>query len=665
MTDAKPDAANPSPKAETSPKAARGAAKAAAGAERPARRPGPAHPLFELRWRRAVRSLRGPLARLYGAAHDVDALMARARGLALSHWRARPADLRALDLDRDIDPDWFLSQDMVAYVAYVDRFAGTLADVPGRFPYLRDLGVTYIHFMPCLKPRPGPSDGGYAVMDYRAVDPALGTMADLEEVARQARAEGLSVCVDLVLNHTAKEHDWAQRARAGDPAYQAFYRMFDDEALPRAYGRTLVDIFPDQAPGSFTFYPEIGKWVWTTFNEYQWDLNWENPEVFLAILDTILHLANKGVEVFRLDAVAFMWKRMGTNCQNLPEVHDILQALVQATRAAAPAVIHKAEAIVGPADLVPYLGEGLHEGRVAQLAYHNSLMVQFWSSLASRDTRLMTHVLRTHFPESFRRAGFATYLRCHDDIGWAITDEDAGAVPHLSAPAHRRFLADFYNGSFPGSFARGADFQSNALTGDRRTNGSAASLAGLEAALEAGDPGLVDLAVARILLGHALIASFGGIPLVYMGDEVGLMNDHAYRSDPDRAADGRWMHRPAMDWDLVARLGDDPALPAARIHAGIKAIMAARKACEAFAAWVPTRVLDTGHPALLAYLRAAEDGPVTCVLNLTDSEQWTQAWALRLQDRPHEDLLAGAPMALEHDQLRVPPYGALWLRPAG
>jgi len=624
----------------------------------------PSDPLFDLRWRRALRDLRGPLARLYGESHSLQDLLARIRDMAEGHWRVRPDDLKALDLARDLDPDWFLSQEMVAYVCYADRFAGTLSGLPARIPYLSGLGVTYLHLMPCLMPRPGQSDGGYAVMDYRRIDPRLGTMDDLQNAATALRSEGISLCLDLVLNHTAKEHEWAEKARAGDPRFQAFYLMFDDDTLPKDYERTLIDIFPDQAPGSFTFYPDMGKWVWTTFNEYQWDLNWANPEVFLAMLDIILDLANKGVEVFRLDAVAFMWKRMGTTCQNLPEVHDILQALVQATRGAAPGILHKAEAIVGPRDLVPYLGTGRHEGRVAHLAYHNNLMVQFWSSLAARDTRLMTHVLRTHFPESFRRAGFATYLRCHDDIGWAITDEDAGHVPHLQAHAHRQFLADFYNGTFPATFARGADFQSNPETGDRRTNGSLASLCGLESALAAGDPAQIDLAVDRITMGHALIASFGGMPLLYMGDEIGLLNDHSYESDPDLRDDGRWMHRPRMDWDLVGRIAREPDLPAARILAGVRHIMAARKRLDALAAQVPTRVLDTGHPALLAVLRAEDGAPITCVFNFTEHEQRIASWALRL-DGPQEDALHGASLRWDGDTLLVPPYAALWLRRAG
>jgi amylosucrase len=616
--------------------------------------------LFDLRWTRGARDLIGPLTRLYGQAHDIPALMARLRSMLATHASQRPADLRALDLDRDIDPDWFLSQDQVAYVFYIDRFAGTLKDLPAHIDYLRDLGVTYVHLMPCLKPRPGQSDGGYAVMDYRAINPALGTMDDLEEVARAFRAKGMDTCIDMVLNHTAKEHEWAEKAKAGDAFHQAFYRMFDDDTLPKQYEKTLVEIFPAQAPGNFTYYPDIKKWVWTTFNEYQWDLNWENPEVLLAILDTILHLANKGVTVFRLDAVAFMWKRMGTLCQNLPEVHDLLQALTQATRIAAPGVIHKAEAIVAPRDLVPYLGQGRHEGRVANLAYHNNLMVQFWSSLASRDTRLMTHILKTHFPESFRRACFATYIRCHDDIGWAITPEDTAHFPPMTDWGHRAFLADFYNGTFPGSFARGADFQSNPETGDRRTTGSFASLAGLEAATT---PEEEALAIARILLGHGLIASFGGIPLLYMGDEIGLLNDHSYLADTDLAPDGRWMHRPPMDWSAVKSVRQGKSR-AARIHAGTKAIMAARKATPQLASHVPTRILDAGHPHLFLFERLAEDRTVTCLFNFTEHDQRLTPWPLRLDPaRAYADILTGNPLRLHEGAIALPPYGQLWLMP--
>jgi len=620
--------------------------------------------LFDLRWHRGHRALTSPLARLYGKSHDLNKLLGRLHDLLETHSKNRPADLRLLDLERDIDPDWFLSQEMVAYVFYIDKFAGKLSNLPKHIDYLRDLGVTYAHLMPCLKPRPGQSDGGYAVMDYREINPALGSMADFEASATALRRAGISTCIDMVLNHTAKEHDWAVRARAGDPFYQDFYLMFDTDILPRKYELGLLEVFPMQAPGNFTHYPDIGKWIWTTFNEYQWDLNWANPEVFLAFVDTILHLANKGVDIFRLDAVAFMWKKMGTNCQNLPEVHDILQALVQATRIAAPGVIHKAEAIVGPRELVPYLGTGSHTGKVANLAYHNTLMVQFWSALAARDTRLMTYVLRTHFPQAFTHACFATYIRCHDDIGWAITEEDAAHFPPMTGPGHRNFLADFYNGSFPGSFARGADFQSNPETGDRRTNGSFASLAGLEAAEEAGDAKATDLAIARILMGHTLIASFGGIPLIYMGDEIGMTNDHSYLDHPELAKDGRWMHRPAMDWKAVKTIAKGNS-PAARIHAGTKAILTKRKQTTQLASDVPTRILDLGHPGLFIFERLAEDKAITSLFNFTESDQRITPWALRLDPGYHYiDVLGGAALSLRDGLIAVPPYGCLWLRPA-
>ena len=359
-----------------------------------------------------------------------------------------------------------MRETMVGYVFYIDRFAGTIQGVIDRLDYLDELGVTYVHFMPCLKPRPGDSDGGYSVMDYREVDPRFGTMDDLEAAARALRARGMSLCVDLVLNHTAKEHEWAVKARAGDPEYQAYYWMFDDRTLPDRYEETLTEVFPAHAPGNFTWYGDLDKWVWTTFNEHQWDLNWANPRVFLEIVAVMLFLANKGVEVLRLDAVAFLWKRMGTRCQNEPEVHDILQALRAASRIATPAVIHKEEAIVSPRDLVPYLGAGSHTGREGNLAYHNSLMVQFWSALAvarhAADGLRAPHAFPDPFPE--RDLGDLSPLPRRHRLGG--DRRGCRARSASSGPAHRAFLADFYEGVFPGSFARGAPVPVE--PGDRR-----------------------------------------------------------------------------------------------------------------------------------------------------------------------------------------------------
>ena len=614
--------------------------------------------LFLLRVARSIDDLTIPLQRLFG--DDADALVARILTTCAVAWRNRPPALKRLDLRADLEPDWFLQQDRVGYQAYADRFGGDLRGVGEHLDYLRELGVTYLHLMPLLRPRPGDSDGGYSVMDYRTVDPDLGTIHDLEALAGHLREQGITLCLDLVLNHTAREHAWARAARAGDTHKRDYYIVLDDPEEVAAWEEHLPEVFPDQAPGNFTYDEDLDGWVWTTFNTHQWDLNWANPDVFVEMLEILLHLANKGVGAFRLDAVAFMWKRMGTSCQNQPEVHDLLRALRAASRIAAPSVIHKAEAIVSPKDLVAYLGTGEHTGKVANLAYHNNLMVQFWSSLASGDTRLLRHVLRTHFPAVHPNATWLTYVRCHDDIGWAITPEDAGALG-MDAAAHRRFLSDFYIGEVEGSWARGGLFQVNEETDDRRNVGTNASLCGLEKALDEGDEDAVDRAIDRILLGHALIASFGGMPVVYMGDELGLRNDHSFEDDPDLADDARWMHRPFMDWDVAARR-DEEGTVEQRIFDGIRDILAARADVPAFRGDVPIEILDPPDPAVLCVRRRHHLGDVLVLCNFTD--EWLGVprwWAEQAGATRWRDLLGGGEVAADGTDVALPPYARLWL----
>ncbi len=613
--------------------------------------------IFDLRLARSANDLFPMLEALYGAREDYPAFRSALVKALKKGWSDRPPELKRLDLQRDLEPDWFQRPDMAGYVFYIDRFNGTLQGILDKLDYLEDLGITYVHLMPCLKPRPGDSDGGYSVMDYRQINPAFGTMVDFEAVSAALRARGMSLCVDLVLNHTAKEHAWAKKAAKGDPKFQDYYLMFDAPDMPNLYEQTLVEVFPDNAPGNFTHYPEIGKWVWTTFNEHQWDLNWANPAVFLEIVEVMLFLANRGVDVLRLDAVAFMWKRLGTRCQSEPEVHMLLQALRACSRIASAAVLHLEEAIVAPAEMLPYLGRGRHDGKEGNLAYHNSLMVQFWSSLATRDTRLMAHVLGTHFPDRLTNATYATYIRCHDDIGWAVTDEDAAAVG-ASGHGHRSFLSDFYEGSFPGTFAKGALFQVNEATGDKRISGSFASLAGLETARDAGE---TDLAVQRILMGHALIAAWGGIPLIYMGDELAALNDYGYLDDPDHAHDSRWVHRPRMDWQLAeARHGADT--PSGRVFRGTKTILARRRATPALHAGHPVRVVVSGKPGVLAFQRTAPTGVLLGLFNFTD--QWQnlpETWAREQGVTRMWDALSDAPVETHHGQIALPPYARVWL----
>ncbi len=616
--------------------------------------------MFTLRLARWWPDLQESWHLVYGAHKDADDGLERLVRALSRRYRERRPELRTLDLERLLRPDWFQDPSMVGYVCYPARFAGSLAGVRERLDYLESLRIRYLHLMPLLATRDGETDGGYAVTDYRAVDPSLGTIDDLEDLCDELRCRRMSLCVDLVLNHTAAEHDWAMAARAGDPEAAALYRIFPDRTMPDRYEKTLPDVFPDLAPGNFTELAD-GRWVWTTFHSYQWDLDWSNPAVFVEMIDVLLYLANRGVEIFRLDAVAFMWKRLGTDCQNQPEVHDLIRALRACARIVAPAVIFKAEAIVAPDHLVAYLGIGRHHGHVSDMAYHNSLMVQFWSSLAARDTRLMAEVVR-RLPPKPSSTAWATYIRCHDDIGWAITQEDAAKVG-WTGQAHREFLSDFYSGAFPGSFARGELFNHVPESGDSRISGSLASLAGLEAALEAEDPRMVEDSIARIRLGHALIMAWDGVPLVYMGDEIGALNDWSFADDPGHRADNRWLHRPMMDWDAAERRERSDTVEG-RIFTDLVHLIDARRRAPQLHAANPLEIVDSGDPGVFAFFRPHPFGALTGLYNFTETPRSVAA-TIPAPMTPGDlvDLLDGSTVPVGR-AIDLPPYGVRWLVPA-
>ncbi len=609
----------------------------------------PAHrrETFEARLARWLPDLRDALAPLYV---DPDTVERRLVEVAARAFAQRADDLHRLDLVRSLEPDWFQRPGMVGYAAYTDRFAGTLAGVAERAPYLTGLGVGYLHLMPLLTPRPTPSDGGYAVQDYRTVRPDLGTVDDLRPLTSTLREHGISLCLDLVLNHVAREHEWAERARAGEQRYRDYFYVYPDRTMPDGFEATLPEVFPDFAPGSFTWDDDVEGWVWTTFNAYQWDVNWANPDVLCEYADIICFLANQGVEVFRLDAIAFTWKRMGTNCQNQPEVHALTQALRVVARIACPAVAFKAEAIVGPQDLVAYLGTGEHHGKVSDLAYHNGLMVQVWSMLASRDARLAAHALQ-QLPAPPSTTAWITYARCHDDIGWAISDDDAAAVG-LSGFEHRRFLSDFYAGEFPGSWARGLVFQENQATGDRRISGSLASLAGLEA----GDP----WAVHRILLAHAVVLGFGGLPVIWMGDELGLLNDHDFAVEPSHADDNRWVHRPRMPWPA----GADEWTDEHGITAGVRRLVEVRASLPHLHASVAADVLDPRDPGVLLVARRHPLGPFLGAYNVMPEPRHVPLdvlTSLGLDPGSVVDHVSGSTPTLRDGAVQLAPYQCVWL----
>ncbi|MCP5096217.1 MAG: alpha-amylase, partial [Chloroflexi bacterium] len=603
-----------------------------------------------------------PLTHLYGTRPDFAQWVDHFICIVAKRYAERSAELRLLDINRSSELDWFQRSDMVGYVCYTDRFAGTVSGVADKIDYLKELGVTYLHLMPLLKPRNGRNDGGYAVQDYCAVNPSLGNMDDLASLAAQLRQNRISLCIDLVCNHTAKEHEWAQKAMAGDSVYQDYYHMFPDCTMPDQYELTVREIFPEFKSGSFTYYEQIDRWVWTTFNEFQWDLNYENPAVFGEMLDIMLYLANQGVEVLRLDAVAFMWKRLGTDCENQPEAHSILQAFRALSQIAAPALLLKAEAIVPPPQLVPYLGQGVATNKECEVAYHNVFMVMLWSSLAERKVVLMTHALQK-MPPIPSGTSWLTYVRCHDDIGWAVTEEDAAAVG-LDGFAHRAFLSDFYNGRFPHTFAKGVTFQFNPRTNDRRISGSLASLAGLEKGMAEQNWHQVEMAIGRILLLNSMILSFGGMPLLYMGDEIGLLNDHSYLDDPDLENDSRWIHRPFMDWEKAEERHAEKSVTG-RIFQGISHLIVARKRVFELHAKARSHPVWTHNEAVFGLIRQSARGRLLILGNFSDIPQAVPRY--RLDEMGFSGLLLNRiteePIEMRGD-VKLAPYGSMWVQEA-
>ena len=506
--------------------------------------------------------------------------------------------------------------------------------------------------MPLLQPREGDNDGGYAVADYRSVRRDLGTVDDLRALATTLRGQGISLVLDLVLNHVAREHEWAAKARAGDPTYRAYFHVHPDRSVPDAFEETLPEVFPDFAPGNFTWDDELRAWVWTTFNEWQWDLDWGNPDVLVEFADLIVWLANLGVEVLRLDAIAFLWKRLGTTCQGQPEVHALTQALRAVARIAAPALAFKAEAIVGPRDLVPYLGVGRHAGRVSDLAYHNTLMVQVWSMLAAGNTLLARHALAS-LPPAPPTGTWITYVRCHDDIGWAIDDRDAAEMG-LGGHDHRRFLSDWYSGEFPGTWADGLVFQHNPATGDRRISGTAASLAGVPRDEQGG--------LARLFLAHAIVAGWGGLPVVWSGDELAQPNDPGWADEPGHEDDNRWAHRPRLDPDRAAARHDLRTVPG-KVFSGIAHLARVRAGLPQLHASAPSRVLTDTDEGVLAAVRDHASGPMVCVYNVTDRPRPFPYERLeRAGLKSPYDALGGHPVTAGADGLAwLPPYAAWWV----
>lgn len=608
---------------------------------------------FEARLAQEWERLFTLLIQLYGQNYDFFYHLEQLLLTTAQSWLDRPQWLKQRDIEREADPSWFQSQRMLGGVLYVDLFDGTLTNLQQRIPYFCELGITYLHLMPLFAAPDGESDGGYAVSSYREVNPSLGTMQELSNLAKALHEHGISLVIDFVFNHTSDEHQWAQQARTGNSYYENFYYLFPDRAMPDAYERTLREIFPTVRRGSFTYRSDIERWVWTTFNSFQWDLNYGNPSVFRAMAEEMFFLANNGVEILRLDAVAFIWKRMGTSSENQPEAHSIIQAFNALARIAAPSLLFKSEAIVHPDEVIKYISP-----EECQLSYNPLLMALLWETLATREVRLLTHSMRKRF-QLPGGCAWINYLRSHDDIGWTFDDYDAHQLG-INAFGHRQFLNAFYTGRFAGSFAYGLPFQENPDTGDARISGTLASLAGLEQAIQTDKHTDIDLAIQRILLLHSIILSIGGIPLIYLGDEIGTTNDYSYISDKTKASDNRWVHRPRTDWQRLERRHDPTSVEGA-LFAGLAHLIQLRKEQEAL--WDgETHIIETGNPHAFGYVRQHGQQRLFIMANFSEHPQAIDASQLRIYGPGYRftDLITGHTITSEQ-ALQLDAYQYVWL----
>ncbi len=564
----------------------------------------------------------------------------------------RPEWLREQDAEGN---SWYLSEKMAGIMLYTDHFCGDLYGMEEKLDYLSELGITYVHFMPLLQSRKGNNDGGYAVSDYLAVEPRLGDMTQLRKVIRSMKERGIRTCIDFVLNHTAKEYSWAEECRKGNPDYQDMYFLFDNDAVPKEYEKTMTEIFPGVAPGNFTYYPEMGKYVMTRFYEFQWDLNYASPQVFNKIVEVLLTLTNQGIDIFRLDAIPYMWKKLGTRCMNLPEVHQLLRMMYAIIQEVCPSVVFLGEAIVEPREIVKYFGT--EQERECNMMYNASLMVLLWSSLASRDVRLMERTLER---ESGVPSGgvWINYARCHDDIGWGFAEEIQRGLG-IDPEAHKQFMISYMKGDFPGSFSAGELYEFNPQTLDARNSGTLASMCGLEQALREKHDYKIELAVKRILLLHSVMLSYTGIPLIYSGDEIGQLNDWGYKDDADRSGDSRWLHRGNMDWKAAEKRNDLSAVEG-KIFQGIKKMIGIRKDCPYFRSDLPSSPVDLDNKAVFGFHKGDK---IMVLANFSEHEQWVEADRFDWFGLPGEmeDLVTGRKIRSYKNRILLGPYEYLWL----
>ena len=563
----------------------------------------------------------------------------------------RKESLRRQDRKRESDPNWYKRNDILGMMMYVDCFAGNLQGVREKLDYVEECGVNYLHLMPLLESPEGRSDGGYAVSNFRRVQPELGTMEDLEQLADECRERGISLCLDFVMNHTSEDHEWARRARAGEREYMNRYYFYDNYDVPAEFEKTVPQVFPTTAPGNFTWLPDMNKFVMTTFYPYQWDLNYWNPVVLNEMIYNMLNLTNKGIDVIRIDAVPYIWKQLGTSCRNLPQVHTIVRMMRMICEIVCPGVLLLGEVVMEPEKVVPYFGTV--EKPECHMLYNVTTMASTWHTVATGDARLLRRQMDivNGLPKDYV---FQNYLRCHDDIGWGLDYPWLSQFGIQEVP-HKRFLSDFFTGKFPDSFARGELYNDDPASGDARQCGTTASLCGIEKAAYERDEAALDRAVRFDLTLHAYMLTQSGIPVIYSGDEIGQENDYTYHEDPKKWEDSRYLHRGAFRWDK-AELRHTPGTIQEKIFDGLRTLEKIRGSHPVFDADAACRTVDTWDDSILGLIKEKDGEKLVALFNFSRYDK--VAW-VNEEDGMYRNLVTG--QELEARGVQIPAFGSCWL----
>lgn len=571
---------------------------------------------------------------------------------AVLFYQERRESLKEMDRRREKNPEWFKQNDMMGMMLYVDNFADNLQGVRQKLDYLKECGVNYIHLMPLLESPKDRSDGGYAVADFRKVQPELGTMEDLETVTEACHKKQMSVCMDFVMNHTSEDHEWAVRARKGEGEYMSRYFFYDNYSIPEQYERTVPQVFPTTAPGNFTWLPEIGHYVMTTFYPYQWDLNYRNPRVFNEMMYNFLFFANVGIDVIRIDAVPYIWKQLGTDCRNLPQVHTIVRMMRIIGEIVCPGVLLLGEVVMEPSKVAPYFGTV--EKPECHMLYNVTTMATMWNSLATRDTRLLKRQMDilAQLPKEYV---FLNYLRCHDDIGWGL-DYATLQWWGMEERSHKQYINDFFTGKAAGSYSRGELYNADPVTGDARFCGTAASMCGVEKAGFEQDDEQMTYAIQRDLMLHAFMFTQSGIPMLYSGDEVGQTNDYAYREVPEKAPDSRYVHRGKFRWELVDEI-EQTGTVSERIFHGLQKLEKIRSEEAVFTSTADFYTLETGEQAVICIVRRYAGEKLIGLFNFSEFEK--TAW-IEETDGEYRDLVTGKNVTAS--AVKVPGNGFFWLK---